>query len=319
MFAAVLGGLALAAPWLAPYPQGRRFPEHLHAPPMRLRMDAAGVFAHPLRVADRLEQRFEEMPSGRAPMPWTASASDPPVFLLGTDGWGRDVLSRTLLATRLSIGLGLTATLATLVLGALAGSWMGLSSSRLAAGVMRVGDALLVLPIAYVVVAFRALLPDALSTATVFVSMVGVFTLATWPWVARSVRAVVQATRAEDYVLAARASGASPWQLLRWHLLPACSGVLVAQVTLLLPTFVLAEATLSYLGLGFPDDVPSWGTMIQESANANDLARFPWTLAPAVAVFAVVLLTNLLRRRDGLAPISSSGPEALTRPAQASR
>lgn len=315
----VLATVAVVAPWLAPYAPTQRFPDHLHAPPMRLGVDASGVYARPVRVADRLEQRFEDIAAARAPLPWRAGPTDPPVFLLGADGWGRDVLSRTLHATRLSLGLGLAATFATLLLGALAGSWTGLSSGRLAATLMRVGDALLVLPITYVVVAFRAALPDVVSTGTIFLSMVGVFALATWPWVARAVRAVVAATRGEDYVLAARAGGASSWQLLRWHLLPACTDVLAAQVTLLLPTFVLAEATLSYLGLGFSDETPSWGTMIQESANANDLARFPWTLTPAVAVFAVVLLTNLLRRREGLAPVTASGPDALPVPSRASR
>ena len=311
--------VAIGAPWLAPYAPTQRFPDHLHAPPMRLRVDGRGLYAHPLRLADRLEQRFDDITTARAPLPWGAGPEDPPVFLLGADGWGRDVLSRTLHATRLSLGLGLAATVATLVLGALAGSWTGLSSGRLATGLLRLGDALLVLPITYVVVAFRAALPDVVSTATVFVSMVAVFALATWPWVARAVRAVVASTRHEDYVLAARAGGASSWQLLRWHLLPACRDVLAAQATLLLPTFVLAEATLSYLGLGFADETPSWGTMIQESANAIDLARFPWTLAPAGAVFAVVLLTNLLRRREGLTPVTASGPDAAPGPLRASR
>ena len=78
------------------------------------------------------------------------------------------------------------------------------------------------------------------------------------------------------------------------HLIPACAGHLLVQATLLLPAFILAEATLSYIGLGFPDPVASWGTMLAGAGNYNAVARFPWTLAPAVAIFAIVLLTNLL-------------------------
>ena len=83
-------------------------------------------------------------------------------------------------------------------------------------------------------------------------------------------------------------------------MIPACAGHLLVQATLLLPAFILAEATLSYIGLGFPDPVASWGTMLAGAGNYNAVARFPWTLAPAVAIFFVVLVTNLLivARRD---------------------
>jgi peptide/nickel transport system permease protein len=88
--------------------------------------------------------------------------------------------------------------------------------------------------------------------------------------------------------------GASHWRVLVRHLLPACRGVLGAQAILLLPGFVLAEATLSYVGLGFPDTVPSWGSMLHQASNLNAIADFPWTLAPAAAIFAVTLAANLL-------------------------
>jgi peptide/nickel transport system permease protein len=78
------------------------------------------------------------------------------------------------------------------------------------------------------------------------------------------------------------------------HLLPACRGVVATQAILLLPGFILAEATLSYVGLGFPESVPSWGSMLQQASNVNAIADFPWTLAPAAAIFAVTLAANLL-------------------------
>jgi peptide/nickel transport system permease protein len=78
------------------------------------------------------------------------------------------------------------------------------------------------------------------------------------------------------------------------HLLPACHGYLAVQTALLVPMFVLAEATLSYVGLGFPDGVPSWGTALSDAATISAMTRAPWTLAPALAMFLVVLVTNVL-------------------------
>ena len=97
---------------------------------------------------------------------------------------------------------------------------------------------------------------------------------------------------------AARSLGAGPISILTVHLIPACGGHLLVQATLLLPAFILAEATLSFIGLGFPDPVASWGTMLAGAGNYNAMSRFPWTLAPAVAIFVVVLATNLLITRD---------------------
>jgi len=95
-------------------------------------------------------------------------------------------------------------------------------------------------------------------------------------------------------VQAARSLGAGHARIVTRHLLPACAGHLLVQATLLLPAFILAEATLSFIGLGFPDPVASWGTMLADAGNYNSMARFPWTLTPAIAIFAIVLATNLI-------------------------
>jgi peptide/nickel transport system permease protein len=107
------------------------------------------------------------------------------------------------------------------------------------------------------------------------------------------VRAIVNAERASDYAEAARALGASPVRILFVHLLPATRGYIIRQATLLLPVFVLSEATLSFVGLGLPDNVPSWGTSLREAADVTAIAAFPWILSPAVALFVVNLLVNL--------------------------
>ena len=116
------------------------------------------------------------------------------------------------------------------------------------------------------------------------------------------------AERERDYAHAALALGMSRERLLRRHLLPAARGFLATQATLLLPAFILAEATLSYVGLGFPDPVSSWGSMLQEAASVSALADAPWLLAPAAAIFVVVLAVNLVVQ----APAVSVQPAAAT-------
>jgi peptide/nickel transport system permease protein len=91
------------------------------------------------------------------------------------------------------------------------------------------------------------------------------------------------------------------------HLLPACAGYLVVQATVLLPAFMLAEATLSFAGLGFPDEMPSWGTMLADAATVNEMTRFPWMLAPALAIFLVVLSANAILQSGKI-----SGPSSIS-------
>ncbi len=232
------------------------------------------------------------------------------MFLLGADALGRDVLSRLLHGARASLGLALVATAGTLLLGAVLGLWAGYAGGLAERGVTMVGDLLLVLPLIYVVVALRAALPLVLPLGTVVVALAAIFVTLGWPRVARGVRAIVREEAERDHVVAAMALGASRWRIMTHHLLPACRGFLAVQAALLVPMFVLAEATLSYLGLGFPDGVPSWGTALSEAANVAATTRAPWTLAPAGAIFLVVLVTNVLlepSRRDAVADVSRSG------------
>jgi peptide/nickel transport system permease protein len=294
---AVLMLVAIAGPWLAPHDPEVQHRAFLFAPPMPPRVVHHGApswpFAYPLELADRLEQRYREDRSRMLPLPWFGRGDDP-VFLLGTDSLGRDLLSRMLHGARISLALGLASAFAAVALGALVGLLAGWRGGWLDDLLMRAADLIVVLPLIYVVLVLRALLPLVLAPSTVFALMTAVFAIAGWPFVARGVRGIVAVERSREYVLAARALGAGSWRIMTRHLLPACGGYLLVQTTLLLPAFILAEATLSYVGLGFPEHVPTWGTMLIEAANPNAMTRFPWTLAPAGAIFAVVLATNLV-------------------------
>jgi peptide/nickel transport system permease protein len=300
---AVLGALALAGPWLAPYDPGVAHRGYWHAPPMLPRI-TEGLSFHPVVLEDRLQQRFRVDRTRTVPGPW--ARADEPVFLLGADRSGRDVFSRVLSGARVSLGLGILSVLGATGLGLLLGMVAGARGGAADEALMRVADFVLILPVLYLVLVLRAVLPLVLQPGVVFALMLGIFVLVGWPMVARGVRALVARERTQDYVVAAQAAGAGTGHVLRHHLLPACLGHVAVQASLLLPGFILAEATLSYLGLGFPDTVPTWGTMLREAADVNELSQFPWTLAPAAAIVAVTLATNAaLERNWGQAPTSA--------------
>jgi peptide/nickel transport system permease protein len=137
-------------------------------------------------------------------------------------------------------------------------------------------------------------MPLVLDAATVFLLLAAIFAVVGAPFIARGVRAIVRSERRLDYAVAAVSLGAGHMRLLTRHLLPAARGFVVVELTMLIPAFIVAEATLSYVGLGFPEPVASWGTMLHDASNIRTFADFPWLLSPAAAMFVVVLGLNLI-------------------------
>jgi peptide/nickel transport system permease protein len=225
------------------------------------------------------------------------------LLLLGSDAFGRDRFSRLLYGSQATLALGILATLLATSIGAVVGGIAGYAGGRVDALLSRVSEFIVVLPAIYVTLALRAVMPLVLPGPTVFALLLAIFALLGWPMVARGVRAIVLVERERDYAVAARAAGASGARLLTRHLLPAAGGYLSTQASLLLPAFILAESTMSYVGLGFPDTTPTWGTMLQDASNVALLGDAPWALAPAAAIFMVVLGVNLMVQSTGRAPV----------------
>jgi peptide/nickel transport system permease protein len=299
-----LGVVTLAAPVLTPYDPARQFADYAYAPPMRPHILADdgwhAPFVYPLRLVNRLERRYELDRRVRIPLRWfhrgtlvSVDEGADPWFPCGSDAIGRDVWSRVTSGARLSLGVSAAAAVLALLLGVIIGASAGFAGGWLDDLLMRSADLVIVLPTIYVVLALRSALPLVLSTVEVSLTMVVVLGLVGWPTVARGVRAIVLREVSQEYAVAATAAGASSWRILRRHLLPATRGFLLVQAGILLPAFVLAEATLSFVMLGFPSPAPSWGAMLQDAASIRALAEAPWLLAPAVAIVATVLGVHL--------------------------
>ena len=306
---AVIALAAIAAPVLTPHTAEQQFAE-IYAPPMPPRFrDAEGrwrrPFVYPVRLVDRLERRYDVDRRRPVPIRWFAGGTlasiderAGPWFPLGSDALGRDVFARLLRGARLSLGVALGAAAAAVALGALVGAAAGVAGGRTDALLMAAADFVLVLPAMYVVLALRASLPLVLTPAQVFWILTAVLAAAGWPFAARLVRAVVAIERRKQYAEAARALGAGRSRILLRHLLPAARGFVGVQALLLLPSFILAEATLSFVGLGFPEPTASWGLMLREAGRGRAFADAPWLLAPAVAMVVTILALHLLVERQ---------------------
>jgi len=307
--------LALAAPVLAPNRPSDLFLDRNYAPPTRMHVhDNAGFhapFIYKQVVMNRQLLEFGEDTSVRVPIVWGAdgrlasvAGDGGPLLLLGADDLGRDIFSRLLFGARLSLGVTCLGAIGALVLGAFIGGIAGGTGGRTDTALMFIADFMLVLPAVYLVLVFRGSMRPDLPWVAVFGLMVVIFALVGWPRVARGVRGIVATERAKDYALAARAAGASPLRVLG-HLLPATRGFLGVELVLLVPAMLMAETTISYLGLGFPEPTPSWGTMLQQTAKIQMMGDAPWLLAPAIALFAVVLGLQLVARSAATGPRTS--------------
>jgi peptide/nickel transport system permease protein len=309
----VLHALVVLAGWVAPYDYAEQHREYPFAPPTRLHFrDAAGrLHLRPLvygvtadfGTGDYREDRGRAYPvellmNGRL----FGVASPGVLFLWGSDGFGRDVFSRVLYGGRISLLTGLVAAFLSLSLGILWGTLAGIHGGWVDRLLMRGAELFLALPWLYLLLGVRAFLPLQISPTQAFVLLVAIIGTIGWVRPARLVRGVVLSARERGFVLAARGFGASPWYLIRRHILPLTWSVVLAQATILIPQYVVAEVTLSFLGLGVGEPVPSWGNMLAEARQYHSLIAHSWMLAPGLATVPLLLgyltLADLLLERS---------------------
>jgi peptide/nickel transport system permease protein len=211
------------------------------------------------------------------------------IFLAGTDGYGRDQFSRILYGGQISLAAGLLATGISLFLGLVVGCVSGFYGRWIDESAMRLVELFLVLPWLYFLLAVRSFLPLHISPTQTFFLLVVVIGTIGWARPARLVRGIVLSAKSRKYVIASRGFGASDCYILRRHVLPHTYGVLLTQAALLVPQYVVAEVTLSFLGLGLSEPAPSWGNLLANLQQYNVLVSYWWMFAPALALVIVSL------------------------------
>jgi ABC-type dipeptide/oligopeptide/nickel transport system permease subunit len=224
------------------------------------------------------------------------------VHVFGADELGRDILSRVVYGARVSLSAGLISVSLALVFGGGIGLVAGYVGGWLDDLLMRVVDALLALPFLVLAIALAAILGPSLQNTMIAIAIV------TAPAFARITRGEVLSQRERDYVQAAQALGAGNGRLITRHLLPNISGALIVQTSLAVANAILAEASLSFLGLGIQPPAPSWGSML--NAARGYLTDAPWmAVFPGLAIFLAVLAFNLIGDglRDALDPRGKIG------------
>lgn len=304
---------AFGADLVAPYDYSRQYREHAFEPPTRIHfVDGDGRLSlRPLvRVgrdagAERVPVRFLVKSEPRDFGPWSVErrlfgVEEPGrIFLLGTDGFGRDVFSRLLYGAQISLLAGLFAAGLCVILGFGLGTIAGFYGGSLDEALMRLTELFLALPWLYLLFAVRAMLPLDLSPGRAFLLFILIVGGIAWARPARLFRGVATSATQQDFVLAARAAGATDVHLVLRHVLPQSRGVFWTQFALLVPRFVLAEVTLSFLGLGVGEPTPSWGSMLATLLGLPVLLSYGWMLAPAVALLIVVLCYEPVAERLG--------------------
>lgn len=311
----VLHAVILCAGFLAPYDPGAQNRDVPYAPPTRLHfVDGTGLHLLPFVYAwTPVGDGYQEDRTQSYPVHVFArgdsysflglfetnlhlfGTNDPgKVLLFGTDAFGRDEFSRLLWGGQISVSAGIVATAVTLVVGSIVGIIAGYFGGWIDETLMGTTELFLSLPWLYFLLGVRAFLPLHVSPARTFLLLTCVIGLIGWARPARIVRGVVLSARTRNYVAAARGFGGSHLYILRRHILPETSSVLLTQAALLVPRYIAAEAALSFFGLGVGEPVPSWGNMLSALQQYSVLVSYAWLLAPAAALFVTSVTYYLL-------------------------
>ncbi len=229
------------------------------------------------------------------------------IALLGTDSLGRDLFSRLVYGARVTLSAGLVGVVFAFVLGLLFGSLAGYYGGWWDNGIQRLMEFIRSVPTIPLWMGLAAALPIEWDPLFVYVLITLILALIGWTHLARVIRGRFLSLRTEDYVLAARLTGASEVRIVTRHMLPAMTSYIIAAMTLAVPEMILGETALSFLGLGLRPPVVSWGVLLQDAQNLRSISLAPWLLAPGIAVVLVVLAFNFLGDgiRDAADPYQS--------------
>ncbi len=220
------------------------------------------------------------------------------VFLLGTDRLGRDMFSRILYGARISTSIGLVGVFLSFILGVIIGGFAGYLGGLFDSVAMRIIEIVRSIPTIPLWMGLSAALPPHWPQIRVYFGITVILSFIGWTQLARVVRSRFLSLREEDFVTAARLSGATEFRIIARHMVPSFSSYIIASITLAIPSMIIGETSLSFLGLGLRSPAISWGVLLQEAQNIRTVALSPWLLWPGALVIITVLAFNFLG--DGL-------------------